>query len=153
MNNINLPKIKTRGRKRLGQGYGSGKGGHTVGRGQKGQKSRKNLGILFEGVKMKKSFVKRLPLRRGKSKFSSRKKPLIIKTKYLNILPVGSSVDIELLVNHGIVDKKDAQKYGVKILGDGEISKRLNILVPISNSAAKLVEKAGGKVIGKSEKG
>ncbi|OGM09447.1 hypothetical protein A2159_00750 [Candidatus Woesebacteria bacterium RBG_13_34_9] len=153
MNNIHLPKIKTRGKKRLGQGYGSGKGGHTVGRGQKGQKARKDLGILFEGVKMKKSFIKRLPLRRGKGKFGSKQKPLIVKAKYLNILPAGSSVDIELLVKNGIVDKKDAQKYGVKILGDGEINKRLNILVPISNSVAKLVEKAGGKVVGRTEKG
>jgi len=67
-----LPKAKTRKSKRLGQGYGSGKGGHTSSRGQKGQKSRGSINILFEGMKMKKSLIKRLPLQRGKGKFKSR---------------------------------------------------------------------------------
>lgn len=51
---------------------GSGKGSHTSGRGQKGQKTRRKIGVLFEGMKMKKSFLKRLPLMRGKGKFKSR---------------------------------------------------------------------------------
>ena len=42
-------------KKRLGRGYGSGVGGHTSNRGQKGQKSRTDLHILFEGLKVKKS--------------------------------------------------------------------------------------------------
>ncbi len=43
---------------------------------------------------------------------------------------------------------KDILKsYGVKVLGDGEITKKLTILVPISKSAAKKIEKAGGKVV------
>ena len=50
-----LPKIVKRKKKRVGRGYGSGKGGHTAGRGQKGQKSRTNIGILFEGLKVRKS--------------------------------------------------------------------------------------------------
>lgn len=52
---------------------GSGKGSHTVGRGQKGQKARGSVGVLFEGVKMKKSLLKRLPLMRGKGKFHPKK--------------------------------------------------------------------------------
>lgn len=60
-----LPKVKTKSSKRLGRGYGSGKGGHTSSRGMKGQKSRRKMGILFEGVKMKKSLLRRLPLTRG----------------------------------------------------------------------------------------
>src|SRR3990172_716811 len=87
-----LKKVVTGRRKRLGRGYGSGKGGHTVGRGQKGQKSRRAMGILFEGVKMKKSFIKRLPLRRGKGKFGPKKKTIIVKTAYLNILPSGAKI-------------------------------------------------------------
>jgi large subunit ribosomal protein L15 len=71
---ISLVKTVTTKGKRLGRGYGSGKGGHTSGRGQKGQKSRGNMGILFEGVKVKKSFFKRLPLLRGKGKFKPRLK-------------------------------------------------------------------------------
>jgi large subunit ribosomal protein L15 len=69
MENFKLPKIVLRRKKRVGRGYGSGKGGHTVGRGQKGQKARGKVGVLFEGVKMKKSLIKRLPLVRGKGKF------------------------------------------------------------------------------------
>jgi len=144
---MNLPKVTTRRKKRLGRGYGSGKGGHTSGRGQKGQKSRKNLGILFEGVKVKKSLIKRLPLKRGKGRFHSKGKPLIIKTDYLNVLPAGTLVNLEALVKHKIVNKKDAEKYGVKILGDGKIGKKFIIAVRISKSAAKGVERAGGKVV------
>lgn len=138
-------------KKRLGRGYGSGKGGHTVGRGQKGQKARGSIGILFEGVKVKKSYLKRLPLRRGKGKFKAKEKPLIVKLRYLNILPSGSKVDLDFLAEKGIVQKKDALKYGVKILGDGKLEKKLNIHLPISKSAAKKVIKAGGKVINKEK--
>ena len=143
----NLKKVVTGRRKRLGRGYGSGKGGHTVGRGQKGQKARRSIGVLFEGVKMKKSFIKRLPLRRGKGKFNAKEKPIIVKLGYLNLLPNGSSVNVETLIEMRIVDKNDAKRFGVKILGDGDIDKKLTIELPISNSAAKKIEKAGGKVI------
>ena len=141
-----LPKIKTKSKKRVGRGYGSGKGGHTVGRGQKGQKSRSGIHILFEGVKVKKSFVKRLPLKRGKNKFKSKSKPIVVKTRYLNLFPVGSKVTLESLVKRGIVREKDAKSYGVKILGDGDVTKKLTVLVPTSKSAAKNIEKAKGKV-------
>jgi large subunit ribosomal protein L15 len=143
----NLAKVVTRRKKRLGQGYGSGKGGHTVGRGQKGQKARGSTGILFEGYKMKKSFIKRLPLRRGKGKFKSRRKPIIVKLAYLNLFPNGGVVNVESLIKLNIVDKKEAKKYGVKILGDGSIDKKLTVEIPISNSSAKKIEKAGGKVV------
>lgn len=143
----NLKKVVTGRRKRLGRGYGSGKGGHTVGRGQKGQKARRSIGVLFEGVKMKKSFIKRLPLRRGKGKFNAKEKPIIVKLGYLNLLPNGSSVNVETLIEMRIVDKNDAKRFGVKILGDGDIDKKLTIELPISNSAAKKIEKAGGKIV------
>lgn len=142
-----LPKIVTKKKKRVGRGYGSGRGGHTVGRGMKGQKSRRKIGILFEGVKVKKSFIKRLPLRRGKGKFKAKEKPIIVKTAYLNLLPDGSKVDVDFLIKQGIVKADESKKLGVKILGDGEIKKKLTILVPISKSAARKVEKAGGKVV------
>lgn len=143
---IDLPKLVSRRGKRVGRGYGSGKGGHTSGRGQKGQKSRTSVGVLFEGVKVKKSLIKRLPLMRGKGKFHPRKKPLIVKTDYLNILPAGTLVNMDALVKYKIVNKKAADEYGVKILGNGKIGKKLTIAVPISNSAAKEIEKAGGNL-------
>lgn len=142
-----LSKTVTKAKKRVGRGYGSGKGGHTVGRGQKGQKTRSRMGIIFEGVKMKKSQIKRLPLRRGKGKFKAKNKPLIVNINLLNLLPNSSNVDIELLTKSGIVDAKQAAQFGVKILGDGEIKKKLTINLPISKSATRKIEKAGGKVV------
>ena len=141
-----LPKTTAKKKKRVGRGYGSGKGGHTVGRGQKGQKSRKKLGILFEGVKVKKSLIKRLPLRRGKGRLKAKDKPIVVKLSYLNLMREGSKVNIDTLTKAGIVKKEDGVKYGVKILGNGEVKKKLVIELPISNSAAKKIEKAGVRV-------
>lgn len=145
----NLVKVVKKSRKRVGRGYGSGKGGHTSGRGSKGQKARSSVSILYEGIKVQKSFIKRLPLKRGKGKLNPRKKPLVINLGLLNMMPAGSSVNLETLIKAGLVDEKDAKALGVKILGDGTIEKKLTIELPISNSAAKKVEKAGGKVIKK----
>lgn len=142
-----LPKVVSKRKKRLGRGYGSGRGGHTTGRGQKGQKARGKIGVIFEGIKMKKSFIKHLPLRRGKDKFKALKKPLIVKSRYLDLIPTGSTVNIELLVKMRIVNEKDARKYGVKILGDGDVKKKFKIAVPISKSLAGKIEKAGGEII------
>ena len=69
---IKLLKVTEKRKKRVGRGMGSGKGSHTAGRGQKGQKSMGDIGILFEGYKMKKSYLKRLPLQRGKGKFHAK---------------------------------------------------------------------------------
>lgn len=142
-----LEKTVSRRAKRVGRGYGSGKGGHTTGRGQKGQKSRGKVGVMFEGIKMKKSFIKKLPLQRGRGKFKPSDKPIIIKLGYLNLFAKGARVTLDSLVKGGIVDAKDAETFGVKILGDGDLNKALSVEVPISRSAAKKVEKAGGKVI------
>jgi len=71
--NTQLPKVVAKSKKRVGRGMGSGKGSHTSGRGQKGQKSRGTIGVLFEGMKMRKSYLKRLPLMRGKGKFHPKK--------------------------------------------------------------------------------
>lgn len=142
---IQLPKT-TITKKRLGRGIGSGKGGHTAGRGQKGQKARGKIGILFEGVKIKKSLFKRLPLQRGRGKFGPRTKPIIVKLSYLNILPAGAEVNLANLAKYGIVKMEDAAQVGVKILGDGEVTKKFTVGLPISKSAAKEIEKAGGKI-------
>ncbi len=133
----NLPKVVGNRKKRLGRGYGSGKGGHTVGRGQKGQKSRTKIGVLFEGVKVKKSLLKRLPFQRGKGKNKGGNRPVIVDVEALNILPAGSKVTLETLIKTKIVDEKDAKMYGVKILGNGKLEKKLIIEVPTSKSVAR----------------
>lgn len=68
-----LKVVVGKSKKRVGRGLGSGKGGHTVGRGQKGQKTRGKISPLFEGTKVKKSLIKRLPLLRGKGKLKPKK--------------------------------------------------------------------------------
>ena len=141
-----LPKTVKRKKKRVGRGYGSGKGGHTAGRGQKGQKSRTNIGILFEGLKVRKSILKRTPQLRGKTKFKARKKPAILNLSDLNVLPQGAKVNVETLVKHGLVREKYARKNGVKILGEGKLTKKLNVEVLVSKSAQKEIEKAGGTI-------
>lgn len=118
--------------KRLGRGYGSGKGGHTSSRGQKGQKSRTSIHILFEGVKVKKSTLKKLPLLRGKGKFLAKIKPITISLKKLEVFKKGEKVDIDSLIKKGLISKNNATKYGVKILGQGKLRKDLKILVPMS---------------------
>ena len=141
-----LPKISIKRKKRVGRGYGSGKGGHTVGRGQKGQKSRSRLHILFEGTKTKKSLLRRLPLKRGKDKFKAKLKPVVVSFDQLNLLKDGTTVNIETLIKAGIITLDDAKKYGVKVLASGKLTKKLTINLPTSKGAAQKILDIGGKV-------
>ncbi len=143
LNNMNLsqlPKIVKRSAKRLGRGIGSGKGGHTSSRGQKGQKSREKIPINFEGMKTKKSLIKKLPFLRGKSKFKSwADKPYVINLKDLADWPVKAEVTVENLVKAKIVPVT-ALQTGVKLLGVGKLKEKLIISIPTSKSASKLVD-------------
>ncbi len=141
----NLPSIKTKSKKRIGRGMGSGKGSHTVGRGQKGQKSRRTIHPLFEGTKMKKSLIQRLPLQRGKGKLKPRgKEVIIINVGTLDLLPDNSKVDRALLVKMGFLTASN--KLTVKILGSGNLTKKLTVELPVSASARLTIEKAHGTV-------
>lgn len=68
-----LPKIVTKKLKRVGRGFGSGKGGHTSGRGAKGNKARGKVRLYFEGTKMRKGIIRRTPMLRGKLRFKPKK--------------------------------------------------------------------------------
>lgn len=139
-----LAKIKTRSKKRAGQGHGSGKV-KTAGRGTKGQHARNKVPQRFEGGAL--PLTKRLPYLRGKGRNKSfRKNPIIVNIKNLEGFSKNQTVDIDSLVKKKIVKEVDAKEFGVKILGDGEIKQPLIIKVPISKSAAKKIEKAGGKI-------
>lgn len=143
-----LPRTTTRRKKRLGRGYGSGRGGHTVGRGAKGLKARGKVSLIFTGTKTKKSFLKRLPLRRGKGKFKSLKsKPLVVNLKYLNLFKKGERINLKTLIEKRVVAADEAEKYGVKILGEGDLKVALIVELPTSKGAAEKVKKAGGKVV------
>jgi len=140
----NLEKTTVKKLRRLGQGHGTGRG-KTGGRGQKGQNARSRRALSFEGGAL--PLIKRLPFRRGKGRnYSLNKKPLIVNLKTLNLLPAKAIVDIDTLIKHNIVVPSDAKKFGVKILGDGDLNSAFTIKLPISNLARTKVEKAGGKV-------
>lgn len=139
-----LSKIKKAGKKRLGQGHGSGRG-KTAGRGTKGQKARGTISLSFEGGAV--TLIKRLPFRRGKGRNKVfKKKPIIINVKALNLLPKGSVINVETLVKYSIVDRQDSKTYGVKVLGEGEVNVPLTLAVPASKGAKSKIVKAGGKV-------
>jgi len=142
-----LPKTTTKAKKRLGRGYGSGKGGHTVGRGQKGQKSRTQIPLLFTGTKNKKSLIQRTPVLRGKNKMKPlRPKPLIVQLSELNRFKKGTEITLETLINAKLVNSKEVRKRGVKILADSDIQHPLKVMIPVSKAARQKIEKAGGSV-------
>lgn len=139
-----LPKTAKRTKKRKGQGGGSGKG-KTAGRGTKGQRARgkipARLGLTGS------SFIKRLPLFRGKYRNKPKKnKPLVINLKDLSSFAPQTVVNLETLVKYHIIKADDAYKYGVKILGSGEIEIPLTVNLPCSKGAIKKIEKAKGSV-------
>lgn len=140
-----MPKLVSRNAKRVGRGYGSGKGGHTSGRGTKGQKAREKVRIFFEGTKMKKSLIKRLPFQRGKNKM----KPLIADPMPVDVALLdkftGKEVTAELLVKQGLVSR-EALQNGVKILGSTKIKAVLTVKVPASAAASAKITAAGGKI-------
>ena len=125
---------------RLGRGHGSGNG-KTSGKGNKGQKARSGgMGKLgFEGGQT--PLARRLP-KCGFTNFT-RKEYAIVNLDQLNRFADGTEVTVELLKNTGIV--KDL-KCGVKVLGDGELEKKLVVKAnKFTKSAVAMIEKVGGK--------
>lgn len=127
-------------RKRLGRGHGSGTG-KTAGKGHKGQNARSGGGVRlgFEGGQT--PLARRLP-KRGFTNFN-RKEYAIVNVASLNKFDDGVEVTPELLIETGLVRK---ELYGIKVLGDGELEKKLTVKAnKFSKSAVAVIEKAGGK--------
>ena len=127
-------------RKRVGRGIGSGTG-KTSGKGHKGQNARSGGGVRpgFEGGQM--PLYRRLPKRGFKNIFA--KQYVSINVEDLNKLEDGTEVTAEVLKSAGIISKT---LDGVKILGRGEVTKKLTVKVAkYSASAKEKIEKAGGK--------
>jgi large subunit ribosomal protein L15 len=127
--------------KRVGRGTGSGLG-KTSGKGHKGQKARsgaKKNG--FEGGQM--PLTRRLPKRGFTNIFA--KEYTIVNIADLNKLEAGSVVTAESLKAAGIISK--IEKDGLKVLGRGELTKRLDVkAAKFSETAQKAIEAAGGTV-------
>ena len=126
--------------KRKGRGHGTGNG-KTAGRGHKGQKARSGGGVRigFEGGQM--PLARRIPKRGFHNIFA---KPLeSVNVSALNQFEDGAVVDAQALLDSRVLSKC---VYGVKILGNGEITKKLTVKAnAFSESAKAKIEAAGGK--------
>lgn len=126
--------------KRIGRGTGSG-WGRNAGKGENGQNARSGGGVRpgFEGGQM--PLYRRLPKRGFTNIFA--KTITAINVDRLNVFEDNTEVTIDALINKGIIKKVND---GVKILGNGELKKKLVVKVnKYSESAAKKIEAAGGK--------
>ncbi|MGN6182138.1 MAG: 50S ribosomal protein L15 [Thermoanaerobaculia bacterium] len=139
LNNLKPKKGSRHAKKRVGRGPGSGHG-KTSSRGEKGQKSRSGFSrtLGFEGGQM--PLHRRLPKRGFTNIF--KKDYAVVNVSDLERFDNGASVDEAALRQAGLVK---GQHDGVKVLGDGELSKKLTVsATKFSKSAREIIEKAGG---------
>ena len=126
--------------KRKGRGHATGNG-KTAGRGHKGQKARSGGGtrIVFEGGQM--PLARRIPKRGFNNIFA---KPLeAVNVSALDKFEDGATVDAQAMIIAGVLSKCE---NGVKILGNGEITKKLTVkAAAFSETAKQKIEAAGGK--------
>ena len=141
----NLEKVNNKRKsKRVGRGRGSGKGGHTVGKATKGQKARRasKFKLGFEGGQS--PLYKKLP-QIGGFRNPVGKEVGIIDLDILNNFKNETEVTPELLIKEGILRKIPAG--GVKILSNGELTKKLTLKGFKYSGEAKLkIEKSGSKI-------
>ncbi len=141
LNELNPAEGSTFVAKRKGRGIGTGNG-TTAGRGHKGQKARSGGGVRrgFEGGQM--PLARRLPKRGFTNIFA--KTYAVINVSDLNSLRSGSIVTAQKLIDAGIINKAFD---GLKVLGRGEITKKLTVkATKISSTAKEKIEAAGGKI-------
>jgi len=134
---------KVKSRKRVGRGTGSGLG-KTSGRGQKGQNARSGGGVRpgFEGGQM--PLFRRMPKRGFTNIFA--KKYAILNIEDLNRFDDNTVITPELLFEKGLVKGKN-EIDGIKILGNGNLEKKLTVKAhKFSKTAIEKIEAAGGKV-------
>lgn len=137
------PSVPKKERKRVGRGNSSG-WGKTAGKGSNGQNSRAGGGVkpYFEGGQM--PIYRRVP-KRGFSNAIFKKEYSIVSLTFLNEnFEDGEEVSLETLFNKCLIKKG---RDGVKVLGNGELNKKLTVKVhKISKSAKAAVEAKGGTV-------
>lgn len=140
----NLKKITNCPAKRLGRGYGSGKGGHTAGRGSKGAGARKssNLPLWFEGGQL--PLTKRMPMLRGKARFKVVRPTATLSLADLEQMSL-KEISLSQLHENEILDKR---LHKAKIVATGKISRAVKVAgdVRVSAGAKKAIEAAGGQV-------
>lgn len=145
LSNLKAPRPNQKNKKRIGRGQGSGKGGHTVGRGHKGQKSRTGYKekFWFEGGQM--PLQRRIPKFGFKNPFKKNYQSLNVDTvqELIEAGKLNEKITFQDLVNNKVVSPKSL----VKLLGRGEIEQKVEIEVhACSQSAKEKIEKAGGTI-------
>lgn len=141
LSNLSPAPGSTKQKKRLGRGQGSGHG-KTAGRGHKGFKARSGSGVKpgFEGGQM--PLHRRLPKRGFNNIF--KKSFGIVNVQDLERFEDGTKIDLQTLIESGLLSKQNTL---VKVLGDGDITKKLSLSVDkVSKSARQKIEAAGGSV-------
>ena len=140
LSNLSPAEGSVRDVKRIGRGHGSGNG-KTAGKGHKGQKARAGRGMRpgFEGGQM--TLQRRIPKRGFNNIFA--KQYAEVNVDKLNVFEDGATVDVVALIEKGIIKK---ELDGVRILGNGELTKNLTVkAAAFTAGAAKKIEAAGGK--------
>lgn len=128
-----LPKITEKSAKRVGRGSSSGRG-KTAGRGQKGQKARNSVPWFMTGGSRRNRFSKSTPQIRGYRNRVKVEKAVTIPTLVIErFYNNGEVVTIETLIEKGIISKKDSLR-GVKIVKNGDLTKKVSFEVPASKS-------------------
>lgn len=141
LHNLSPAEGSTKEHKRIGRGPASGQG-KTAGKGHKGQKARAGRGMRagFEGGQM--PLQRRVP-KRGFVNIFGKEMTIVNLSALEDRFESGAVVDIDALKNAGLVKKT---LDGVKILGNGEITKNLTVKAnAFSDSAKQKIEAAGGK--------
>ena len=144
LENIPRRNNRTMKSKRLGRGYGSGVGGHTVGRGQKGQKSRTGhkSTVGFEGGNV--PFFRRMPKYKGFNQSMKIENDVVNVDTLTKNYKDGEVVTAESLKDKGILRRSSEH---VKVLGKGDLKVKITIEgIKVSSSAKKKIEKAGGSI-------
>jgi large subunit ribosomal protein L15 len=131
----------THRKKRKGRGDSAGQGSFS-GRGCKGQLARtgKKIKPWFEGGQT--SFMQKIPKNKG-FKPIHKQHFLAVNVSSLNVFDDGEIVTTETLFHHHIISRKNTC---VKILGNGELNKKVHVQLPVSASAKEKIEKVGGTV-------
>lgn len=145
LSNLKAPEPNKKKAKRIGRGQGSGRGGHTVGKGHNGQRARSGFKekFWFEGGQM--------PLQRKIPKWGFnnyfRKEYVAVNTGTIQLFiehdKLGETITLEDLRDAGLAGKNDL----IKLLGDGDIDASIDIEIHnVSESAKQKVEDAGGSI-------
>ena len=139
LHDLNAPKGARKPATRKGRGAGSGNG-KTAGYGHKGQKARSGVKKAgFEGGQM--PLQRRLPKRGFNNIFAT--EYAVVKVSDLEKFETGATVDAAALIEKGIIKR---ELDGVKVLGNGELTKAVNVKAAAYTASAKeKIEKAGGK--------